>query len=137
MRNRSALVGFGRFLSGDRSESDPIKFASPVTDMEHFLYQCSCEHANSLTVWSERYRRAKRMHERAVRAHDARGPSTLHGGAARPCARIEARGTRPLDFLWKPDERILKSADFSAATAARRCARKRSMRLANTLGGRL
>src|SRR5688500_13467965 len=77
MRNRSVLVGSGRFLSSDRSESDPIKFAPPVTDMEHFLYQCSCEHANSLTVWSKRYRRAKRMHERAVRAHDARGPSTL------------------------------------------------------------
>src|SRR5688572_32429154 len=57
--------------------------------------------------------------------------SILHGGAARPCARTEARGDQRLDFLWRTDEEIVKSADYAARTAARPCARERSVQLAH------
>src|SRR5687768_7924856 len=55
---------------------------------------------------------------------------TLHGGAARPCARPDARAARNVAGRSETRKKILETADFSARTAARRCARPRSARLA-------
>src|SRR5688572_29223694 len=132
---RRALIGFDRFSSYAGSESaktqispSPIPMRSPRRGgwkgrVRVVLSDPCATPGSRRTLTPTLSRRTGRGGRRRLAR---RCPATLHGRAARPCARTEARRTQPLDLLWKSVQKFLKSGDFPAGTAARPCARARS-----------